>query len=228
MPPPGSPAKKNPAQRVVHNHAVGPRTIVIGTKRCQGNPRRGRHIAKHDGARAVTLILALVGAATPSVQAQAAPGAALGMELQGYPTGAILAARVGLRPGTWDWVRLWAGYNLTDRGDVGEHADEDGGGPGVGVGWRHAFRPGGEGAGWFLGVRTDLWVLSIDWRDPGRSGTTSVTVLQPTARAGYAWRVGGGWLLDLNLGLGAEINLATDGEPVGDGAILLVGVGIGR
>jgi len=37
--------------------------------------------------------------------------------------------------------------------------------------------------------------------------------------------MGSDWILDLTASLGAEINVDTDGEPVGEGAILLLGVG---
>ena len=52
-------------------------------------------------------------------------------------------------------------------------------------------------------------------------------VLQPTLEGGYSWLLDQGrWSLDLSLGLGAEINLDEDGEDVGDGAIVLLGVSL--
>ena len=51
-------------------------------------------------------------------------------------------------------------------------------------------------------------------------GETDIWVLQPTVRAGYRLMS----TLDLSASLGAEINVSTDGEPVGEGAILLVGL----
>ena len=80
-----------------------------------------------------------------------------------------------------------------------------------------------------IGARTDLWFLDIDWSDAGgtRVGMTEVTVLQPTARAGYAWLLSGDRLrLNATLALGAEINIQTRGEDVGEGVILLGGFGL--
>ena len=52
-------------------------------------------------------------------------------------------------------------------------------------------------------------------------------MLQPTARAGYAWLLSGKRLrLDATAALGAEINIQTQGEDVGEGVILLGGIGL--
>jgi hypothetical protein len=162
-----------------------------------------------------------------------------GAGLQGYPAGAILTAQSRYRLSERGELGLRAGYNFTDRGDFGEHDDEEGGGPGVGVAYRHHFAPLDEDGlnqdGWIAGANLDLWYLEIDWEDDpsptaplGREGSTDVLVLQPTAELGYAWRLGSGTLrrgrLELTLALGAEINADTDGEDVGEGAIALLGI----
>lgn len=83
-----------------------------------------------------------------------------------------------------------------------------------------------------MGGRLDLWQLEIDWvQNPGsaaeRRGETETLVLQPTIRGGYRWRLGdSGWNLELNAAVGAEINVSTAGEEVGEGAIGLVGIGL--
>lgn len=146
-----------------------------------------------------------------------------GFEAQLYPAGTIFTLRGELKLDDNDLLLGYLGGNYTDRRDWGEHDDEDGIGPGFGAGWRHFLRA--DHTGWHFGARADLWFLRIDWQDPGRSGTTDVTVLQPTAVAGYTWQLGGNWVVDLNLGLGAEINVRTDGEEVGSGAIALIGAG---
>ena len=150
-----------------------------------------------------------------------------GLEVQGYPAGVILAGQASLALSAADAVALYVGYNATDRGDFGQHDDEEGGGAGLGAAIRHSF--GAGGGGWHMGARTDLWFLDIDWSDAGgaRVGMTAVTVLQPTARAGYAWLLFGQRLrLDATLALGAEINIQTQGEDVGEGVIALGGVGL--
>jgi hypothetical protein len=150
-----------------------------------------------------------------------------GLELQGYPAGVIVAGRASLAISAADAIVVYLGYNVTDRGDFGEHDDEEGSGAGFGAAVRHSF--GAAGGGWHIGARTDLWFLDIDWSDAGgtRVGMTEVTVLQPTARAGYAWLLfGERLLLDATVALGAEINIQTQGEDVGEGVILLGGFGL--
>ncbi len=146
-----------------------------------------------------------------------------GFEAQVYPAGTIFALRGELELDGNDLLLAYLGGNYTDRRDWGKHDDEDGFGPGLGVGWQHFL--GESLSGWHFRARTDLWFLKIDWDDRGRSGTSDVVVLQPTAVGGYSWLLGDGWSLDLNLAVGAEINVSTEGEDVGSGAIALVGAG---
>ena len=50
-------------------------------------------------------------------------------------------------------------------------------------------------------------------------------VLQPTIEGGYGFRTPGSpWRVDATLSVGAEINVETSGEDVGEGAIVLLGV----
>ena len=146
-----------------------------------------------------------------------------GLELQAYPAG-LQATAVAARAISEDeLLTLRAGYNATDRRDFGEQDDEEGGGPGLGLGWHHLFEPAGDG--WIAGARLDLWWLDIDWKDDsGEGGSTDVVVLQPTAEGGYRWLRGDGSSLALTLSLGLEVNVDTDGEDVGEGAIALLGL----
>lgn len=153
------------------------------------------------------------------------PESRIGAEVQAYPAGVIPGVR-------WEWPRsdrdVWFGrfaYNFADRGDFGEHDDESGGGFGLGAGWRRWQDD--QKLGWHYGARLDFWDLDIDWRDNApttRQGATNVLVVQPTIEGGYSWNVRKGGRLDLTLGLGAELNVSTDGEDVGEGAILLLGI----
>ena len=160
--------------------------------------------------------------ATPAT-AQGRESAGLGFEAQLYPSGAIFAARGSIRLGDSDMLLGYAGYNLAERGDNGEHANEEGGGPGVGAAWRHYL--GEYRSGWHFGVRADVWFMHIDWTDPNARGQTTITVLQPTAQGGYTFHMGEDWILDVTASLGAEINVKETGDPVGQGAIFLIGVG---
>lgn len=183
------------------------------------------------------LTVALSVPATPAADAQTGPFAAI----RAYPAGLVGAAGVaGAPPGVRGSERLetgvWAGYNLTRRRDWGEHDDERGGGFGGGV--EAAYFPESPGGGWFAGIRAAVWRLEIEWRDesatptnPVRTGETRIVVLQPTARAGYRFGLGGRSesraRLDAEAALGAEFNARTDGEDVGQGVILLVGLRLG-
>ena len=154
---------------------------------------------------------------------------ALGAELQAYPAGVISTVHAGLSECGEAELRLHAGWNETDREDWGDHHDEQGGGPGLGFSGRRYF---GEGLdGWFIGARADLWFLEIDWiQNPGtplaRSGDSDVIVLQPTVFGGYRWALGDAWALELSVAGGAEINVHTSGEDVGEGAIGLLGLSL--
>ncbi|NNF03859.1 MAG: hypothetical protein HKN17_05270 [Rhodothermales bacterium] len=192
----------------------------------------------------MALVLA-VAAGTPGVAgAQSGPFAAV----RAYPAGGIAAA--GFQGG-WPGVRsspdpgriesgAWLGYNVTRRRDWGEHDDERGGGFGGGA--EVAWFPGDVSGGWFAGTRASVWRLRIDWRDdpptplgPVRVGRTDVLVIQPTLRGGYRFRLAGttdgshsrGVRLDVEAALGVEINTSVDGEDVGQGAILLIGMKVG-
>lgn len=173
--------------------------------------------------RAIGLVLAGTVAGVPLLRAQGP--IAVGVEVAGYPAGVQVTGQVEVGVASRWALIASGGGNFTDRGDSGEHADESGEGPGGGLALR--FHPRGASRGWFLGARLDVWRLTIDWRDPGpRTGTTRVTVYQPTGVLGYRFALGRALRLDASAALGAEINGSRSGEDVGDGAILLVGVAI--
>ena len=148
-----------------------------------------------------------------------ANAAELYAEARAYPAGGIFSVGALLPYGQQLELGVSALYNVARRGNAGEHDDESGEGFGLGFEARRFHAASHEG--WFYGVRAELFQLEIDWRDPGnRRGNTDITVLQPTARLGYRWPLPGSQLsLELAGGVGAEINLATDGEAVGEGAM---------
>lgn len=144
-------------------------------------------------------------------------------EVRGYPSGVIVSAALGKSFSDNWYGALHGAYNFVDRGSNGKFDHEDGGGFGIGGTVDKYVLPGQQG--WFVGGRAELFFLNIDYRDPGISGASDITVFQPTARAGYGWTFGGGhYGLTAALSLGAEINVATDGAKVGEGAIVLGGL----
>lgn len=155
-----------------------------------------------------------------------------GIEFQAYPTGLIPGIRLEKAIGSHHGASLRLGYNLVRHGDAGEHMDERGGGFGFTLGYRRYFKAGFEGL--FLGSRVDFWFNSVDWMDIGPAdqeirGNTKITVFQPTLELGYLILFGEDqWFFSPKLALGAEINIKTDGAEVGEGAILLGGVAVGR
>lgn len=159
-------------------------------------------------------------------QDSASKYADIGIEVQVYPTGFLygLKAEFGFKPKHALELRL--GYNELDHQDFGVHLSEIGGGFGGTIGYRYYFKP--TNTKFFLGVRSDIWFNKIEWFDIVIrgiiEGETSVTVLQPTAIFGYSWLFGNHFVLTPTIAAGAEINIITDGAPVGEGPIVLVGI----
>ena len=174
---------------------------------------------------AKVLLALIVSCVLPAVMSGQGKTLKLGIELQGYPTGAIPGVRADLFFSDFSKAHVRVGYNIVRHGDAGEHDDERGGGPGFTLGYdilplaSHRLT---------VGARCDLWFNQVDWYDilPDDSrieGTTDVTVLQPTAQAGYRIPFGEKVELLPTLALGYEINIKTDGAEVGHGLILLAG-----
>jgi len=156
----------------------------------------------------------------------------VGLEVQIYPTGIIPGLHFEYGLSEKDGLLGRVGYNAVDHRDLGVQDDETGGGFGFSLGYRRYFKA--DRQGFFLGARTDLWFNRIDWRENPDlpievSGVTDVTVLQPTAEAGYVFNLKKeGWSFIPSIAFGAEINIQTAGRPVGEGAIVLVGFNFRR
>jgi hypothetical protein len=151
----------------------------------------------------------------------------LGIETQWYPAGyqLMLAGEYGFTEAHAIEAKL--GYNLARRQDFSPYNDlENGGGFGATLGYRYYF--GDSNNGLYLGARTDLWALTIDWEDAAQipnAGTTDIIVLQPTAEIGYLYTFEASPIaVGVNAAAGYEINVVTKGEAVGEGAIGLLGV----
>jgi len=145
------------------------------------------------------------------------------IELQAYPAGVIGIVSFTFRHVGPVRASMHAGVNITDRRDWGEQDDESGYGFGAGIDVNRFLSDSEEG--FWYGARVDFWSMLINWENKALSlkADSRILVFQPTARAGYAFS-GLGRKIDLTLGLGVEKNIATHGENVGQGAILLAGL----
>lgn len=162
----------------------------------------------------------------------------IGIETQTYPAGIIPSIRfdVGISENLNFNSRI--GYNFTDRRDWGKHDNEKGGGFGFGLGIE---KTNFLTENLSLNFRTDLWFMEIDWKDTKTicgivppcfkmpiSGETNIVVLQPTLGLAYQLPISDQFFLKPSLSFGYEVNVKTEGEPVGEGAILLIGVQFGK
>ncbi len=161
----------------------------------------------------------------------------LGFETQAYPAGIVPGLRVDLQITTRAVLTGRIGYNFTNRRDWGRHHNEEGGGPGFSLGYEYKSVFSNNVR---LHLRSDLWFLDIDWEkkdpvvcftDPCNqitiNGNSDVIVLQPTLGISYQAGLTDQLFLRPSVSLGYEINIHTEGEAVGEGAIFLVGINLG-
>ena len=150
----------------------------------------------------------------------------IGAEVQWYSAGGYIAAlHLAFNGAVHSGFQVRAGYNKVDRSDWGVHTAETGGGVGGGIGYRYyfPFRP----HQFFLGARSDIWRLKIDWKDPLNSGTTQTWTLHPAAEAGYMFLVNDMAFITPAVSAGYISNLVTDGVNVGEGFTFSAGISIG-
>ena len=149
----------------------------------------------------------------------------ISFEFQAYPTGLIPGLSIDkYLNGKMD-VYFRGGYNWIRHRDLGKHEDERGSGIGVSVGFKRYFKEGRTG--WKLGIKNDLWWNSIEWTEGSLKGMTDITVVQPTAELSYVFRKSN-FHFAPSIAFGYEVNVKTEGEETGEGAILLMGFQIGR
>jgi len=152
------------------------------------------------------------------------------VEWQLYPAGTIAIVGHTFHPNNETEGRLFAGVNMTNRRDWGVQDDESGMGFGGGVDINRQIPA--LGPRWLVGGRVDIWSMKINWRNDtlGITADSRILVFQPTARVIYRLQssgTGSERIIDVTAALGVEKNIATHGQPVGEGAILLVGARIG-
>ncbi len=154
----------------------------------------------------------------------------IAFEFQAYPTGLIPGLRFEKNVGSQSAWHFRLGYNWIRHRDLGKHDDERGDGLGFTIGHQRYFKQ--THTGWHLGLRSDIWWNTIDWKDRlaggDEAGTTEITVIQPTLSLGYAKLFGDALVFTPTVSIGWEWNVRTSGEPTGEGAILLIGFHIGK
>lgn len=150
-------------------------------------------------------------------------------EFQAYLTGLIPGVRLEKNIGNDHSAHLRLGYNWIRHRDLGEHENERGDGYGFTLGYKKYFKDGHKG--WNLGLKSDFWWNSIDWEDQlvtgQRIGNTKITVIQPTLELSYLVD-NQSFIITPSIAFGYEWNVRTEGEPTGEGAILLIGIQIGK
>ncbi len=117
------------------------------------------------------------------------------------------------------------GFNKIKSSDAGKHTLEEGGGPGVSLGYRYYFKV--RPYGFFIGAGTDLWRLKIDWREGAAFGTTRTWALIPQAELGYMVLINDMFFITPSIGFGVQSNFGTNGEAVGDGSRVMPGISMG-
>lgn len=161
----------------------------------------------------------------------------ISIESQAYPAGIIPGIRFDFPISSDVQMFSRVAYNFTNRRDWGVQDNEEGGGAGFGIGVEFG---NSRFENLLLNVRTDLWFMDIDYYnieticpfvapciDQRIDGRSDVTVLQPTIGFGYQIPLSDSFFLKPSINLGYEINISTQGQEVGEGAILLGGIQIG-
>lgn len=153
----------------------------------------------------------------------------LTFEFQAYPTGLIPGLRIEKHFKEKYAVHLRLGYNWIRHRDLGKHKDERGQGYGFTLGYKRYFKEAYKG--FFLGARNDFWFNEIDWwdldeNDDRKVGLTKITVVQPTLEAGFAMQKNQ-LVFTPTIAFGFEFNVKTEGEPTGEGPVLLLGFNFG-
>ena len=173
----------------------------------------------------------LLTAASPTLHSAEKPPRDISLEVQVYPTGVISGVRFEFALDDKQAVHLRLAVQDIDHEDEGEQDDEQGDGAGFTLGYKRYLRAGHVGPA--ISFKTDLWFNTLDWRDDigtamERSGTTDVTVLQPTIEVSWLYPLGKSFFITPTAAAGFEINIDTDGEDVGEGFIFLGGLIIGK
>ncbi len=167
----------------------------------------------------------------------------LSLQTKFYPAGSIYGIRLERQAGAANTVALMAGYNVLYHGDLGEHENEWGGGPGISFSYRHY--KGENYTGWFYGAMLDLYYNHVKFEDNKNTpqeirGSHDVFVIQPLAEIGYMiplknkpYRFGPylsfGWEINTAYANAKSPNPSDISDPKsGEGSIIILGFTFGK
>lgn len=155
----------------------------------------------------------------------------LGLELQFYPAGFITSVRAMHQLRQKSALMMRIGYNNAQRQDFGEHNDEQGGGPGMSLGYRY-YLSDNDLSRFFVAARLGIWFMNINWKDERmgveETGSTFIGVLQPTFAGGYQHVTKNKWSFGLSAAFGIEWNVISNGENVGQGGISILFISLSK
>lgn len=149
----------------------------------------------------------------------------IGADYQLYPSGAMSSLHVAFNSRFHHAVFGNIGYNKLNRNDDGEKDSEKGSGWGGTIGYRYYFRP--HPHKFFIGVKTNVWRMNIDWVQGAQTGKTTTWTLQPAFEIGYTFIINDQAFITPAISNGVGINIKTEGDKVGQGFITLIGISAG-
>ncbi len=147
-----------------------------------------------------------------------------------YPTGIIPQLSIDKIISKKSSLGIKVGANIFRHRDLGVHDDERGHGFGLTPTYTYYFNS--LHTKWHISLKNDIWWNHVDWSDELNNSTvggqTDIIVLQPTAEIGHSFLFGQSFILTPSLAAGLEWNIKTDGEPTGQGPIVLIGIKLGK
>ena len=149
----------------------------------------------------------------------------IGAQFQWYPSGTISGLHLAFNSRIHHSVLVQLSYNKTNRKDNGEKENEKGSGWGGAIGYRYYFKPFPHK--FFIGAKTDIYRMKIDWVQGIQTGESRTWTLQPTFEIGYTFIINDQAFITPSVSNGVEINLKTEGDKVGQGFITLIGISAG-
>src|SRR5688572_5053727 len=149
----------------------------------------------------------------------------IGAHYQWYPSGTITGLHFAFNSKIHHSILLQLNYNKANREDNGEKENEKGSGWGGAIGYRYYFRPFPHK--FFIGAKTDIYRMKIDWSQGIETGETKTWTLQPLFEIGYTFIINDQAFITPSISNGVEINVKTEGDKVGQGFITLIGISAG-